>query len=220
MFSQSFPHIFAVEVLEPFISKWMYIELIHASKIVGRERFWVYNVKRECEREKLLQIASRVESSSIISSLNKLEEEYNIIILDPSAPVELKPGDFSKKSLVIVGGIMGDHPPRKRTKKELSEKAGGRALLRNIGKGQFTIDGAIYVTHLISNGLSLDRILVRDGLILRKNDLEVYLPYLFPVANGEPVISAEEIEYLLNGIEKDETLAIRMGRIPSICDSL
>ncbi|MGB9786170.1 MAG: hypothetical protein ACP5II_05305 [Infirmifilum sp.] len=212
------PPIFTVEVVEPFISKWMFIELSHASKIVGRESLWVFNVKKECEREKLFSIASRVESQSFLDKLEELKRDFNIIILDPSGTEELRPTDFSSNTIIVVGGIMGDHPPRGRTRKEISERAGGGVLFRNIGSGQFTIDGAIYMARMVSLGRPLNSIPVQVGLTLKKRHFEVYLPYAYPVENGKVVISQEEIHYILHELEEDEARALREGKHPSICD--
>ena len=209
--------IFAVEILEPFISKWMFIELAHASQIVGRDRFWVFNVRRECEAEALAGIASRVERASIVSLGEELSKEFNVIILDPLATQPLSPQDFTEKTLVVVGGIMGDHPPRGRTRRELTEKFTGRCLERNIGQGQFTIDGAIYVAYKVSRGATLEELRFVNGLRLKHGDVEVYLPYSYPVEEGSVVISEEEVKYILEELEEDEARAIREGRLPSVC---
>ncbi|QOJ78308.1 hypothetical protein IG193_05955 [Infirmifilum lucidum] len=208
---------FAVEILEPFVSKWMFIELAHASRIVGRDRLWVFNVRRECEAEVLASIASRVERMSIVSLGEELSKEFNTLVLDPSASQPLSPRDFTGRTLVVVGGIMGDHPPRGRTRRELTEKLTGRCLERSIGRGQFTIDGAIYVAYKVSRGATLEELSVRNGLRLKHGDVEVYLPYSYPVERGSVVISEEEVRYILEELEEDEARATREGKLPSVC---
>lgn len=209
--------IFVVELLEPFVSKWMFIELAHASRIVGRDNLWLYNVKRECELAILSRIAARVEQRSIISALPELAKEYSVILLDPAATRELSPEDFTERTLVIVGGIMGANPPRGRTRRELTEKVPVSAAARSIGPWQFTIDGAIYVARKVAGGASLSDIPVTWGLTLRDGDREVFLPYAFPVENGRAVISEEEINYVLGELEEDEARAIASGEAPTIC---
>jgi len=210
--------LFAVEVLEPLISKWMYIELTQASRIVGRSRLWIFNVKRQCEAEMLASIATKVEHVSITSRLEDLQRQFsNIILLDPSAHEPLQPTDFTTKTMVIIGGIMGDHPPRHRTRTQLAEKLGKNYLSRNLGRGQFTIDGAIYVANKISLGTPLEAVRVKEGIVLRKDEVEVYLPYAYPIENDRVVISEEEIKYILEELEDDEARSIRENRLPSLC---
>jgi len=209
--------VFAVEVLEPFISKWMFIELSHASRIVGREKFWVFNVAKECERQLLGKIASRVECKSIAAFIEELSQSFSVVVLDPSAEVDLSPQDFKGRVLVVVGGIMGDHPPRGRTKRDLTDRLGEVPLKRRIGPGQFTIDGAIYVAYKVSKGVPLELIAVQRGLYLSDRGVEVHLPYTYPVENGRVVVSEEEVKYILGELEEDEARAIREGVLPSIC---
>ncbi|MEZ0346384.1 MAG: RNA methyltransferase [Infirmifilum sp.] len=212
-----FSHVFAVEIIDAFVSRWMYIELLNASRIVGRENLWIFNVKDRCELEKLSSIAGLVEHDSIISRIEDLGKIFRVVVLDPEAPEELKPSDFTGRTLVVVGGIMGDHPPRGRTRKEVTWKLKGRFIARNLGPGQFTIDGAIYMARAIAFGRTLQSIPVQRGLILRGDGFEVHLPYAYPLENGSVVISREEVDYILNKLEEDEARALSDGKTPSIC---
>lgn len=117
-----------------------------------------------------------------------------VIILDPAADEELSPEDLERTEAVVIGGIMGDHPPKKRTYELITSKL-PEAAARNLGKEQLTIAGAAYVLKKISEGLRLRDLDIRFGLTIKLNilnsDLEIFLPYAFPYEKGEPVLPKE-----------------------------
>lgn len=192
--------IFVIEHLEPEVSKWLLFEYMHASEIVGKEKLWFTNVKR-VEDSKKLQPLGRVCSERAF----ELFTPSKVIVLDPKASLSLKPSDFEGKEAVIIGGILGDHPPQGRTSRLLTATLPG-AIVRNIGKVQFSIDGAIYVAKLVSEGTPLEAIPVKKGLKIKLDDKgEIYLPYAYPIKNGKPLINPKLIEYLRSEeIVKDE----------------
>ncbi|MHB9302779.1 hypothetical protein [Thermofilum pendens] len=206
-----------IEVLEPFISKWMFIELKHIATVLEPKCIHVFNVKRDCEIDVLKKVFGEVRHESVTEELRLAETYDTVIILDPSAPTPLSPEDFRGKTAVVIGGIMGSHPPRRRTREELTSKMRIGAA-RNIGDGQFTIDGAAYVALEVSRGRRLDEIPVQRGLSLSlKEGIEVVLPYVYPLVGGVPFISKEEELYILTELEEDESSFISEGRAPSIC---
>jgi ribosome biogenesis SPOUT family RNA methylase Rps3 len=184
--------IFVIEHLEPEIGKWLLFEYEHASEIAGKNRLMFTNVKKEKWR-RLLSRFGIVEEKSAAQIFN----HEKVIVLDPKAELPLTPEDFAGKEAVIVGGILGDHPPKGRTKKLLTTRF-PKAAARNIGKSQFSIDGAVYVARLVSEGKPLEAIPVQRGLSLKLNQYgEVYLPYAYPLQDGKPVISKKLVAYLL-----------------------
>lgn len=207
--------IIVIEHLEPFTSKWMFIEIKHSALLAAPYQLWLTNVRRECERIIFSHYVSKVYRESIID-LSKRLRCNRIIILDPDASTPLTPTDFKKPSIVVVGGIMGSHPPEKRTKKYLSEKM-SHAIRRNIGKGQFTINGAVYVLRQVLDGKSIEEIKTVNGLKINTIDGEILLPYTFPLENGKPVILEEEIVYIRDMLPLDEEKYILEEKIPSIC---
>jgi|YelNatPaOPRAMG01_1025707.scaffolds.fasta_scaffold16171_7 ribosome biogenesis SPOUT family RNA methylase Rps3 len=185
--------IFVIEHLEPEIGKWLLFEYEHASEIAGKNRLMFTNVKKE-EWRRLLSRFGIVEEKSAAQIFN----HEKVIVLDPKAELPLTPEDFAGKEAVIVGGILGDHPPKGRTKKLLTTRF-PKAAARNIGKSQFSIDGAVYVARLVSEGKPLEAIPVQRGLSLKLNQYgEVYLPYAYPLQDGKPVISKKLVAYLLS----------------------
>jgi len=197
--------IFVIEHLEPEIGKWLYIEYAHASSIVGRDKIIFTNIRDQRSLEILSNLGSvRRESFAEIFSPKE------IIILDPKAPERLEPEDLLGKTAIIVGGILGDNPPRGRTYKLITSRM-PEALARNIGRGQFSIDGAVYVAKLVSEGIRLENIPVRRGLRIRLNNkAEIYLPYWYPIRDGKPVVSEDLIKYLKSDeIIEDEERILR-----------
>jgi len=192
--------IFVIEHLEPKTGKWLLFEYEHASEIVGKNRLLFTNVKRKSDRLKLSKFGA-VEQKSAAEIFNHAK----VVILDPKAELPLKPEDFIGKEAVVIGGILGDHPPKGRTSKLLTSRFPSAAV-RNIGKSQFSIDGAVYVAKLVSEGTPLEAIPIQKGLSLKLNQFgEVYLPYAYPLHDGKPVISQKLVAYLLsNEILADE----------------
>jgi ribosome biogenesis SPOUT family RNA methylase Rps3 len=209
------PFIVAVEVLEPFTSRWMFYELKHLLSVVPGGCIRIFNVKDDCEVSVLREYFGYVARESV-KDYDALREYDEVIVLDPQATTPLSPVDFVGKVFLVVGGIMGSHPPSGRTRRELTSKLPlGEA--RNIGPGQFTIDGAVYVASEVYRGLRIDEVPTVDGLTLRGKGFEVFLPYRYPLKSGAPFISEEEKKYILEELEEDEYLFIAEGVPPSIC---
>lgn len=182
---------FVIEHLEPEVGTWLNIEYAHASEIVGKNRLTFTNVKSEADKAKLSKLGTVKEQS-----FAEIYDPSEIVILDPKANYALTPKDLACKKAVIIGGILGDHPPRGRTKILITNRLQG-ATARNIGKKQFAIDGAIYIAKLVSEGVRLEEIPVKKGLTIKLSaSHSVYLPYAYPLKDGKPLIHKALIEYL------------------------
>ncbi|MGB9671800.1 MAG: hypothetical protein ACPL0C_06465 [Candidatus Bathyarchaeales archaeon] len=182
---------FVVEHLEPEISTWLQIEYTHTSEIVGKNRLIFTNVKNETDKAKLSSLGT-VKEQSFAEIYNPKE----IVILDPKAKLPLKPEDLTNKKAVVIGGILGDNPPKGRTKRFITNRC-PEAIARNIGKSQFAIDGAVYMAKLVSEGFRLEEIPIKKGLTIKLNEHHsIYLPYAYPLKDGKPLIHKALIEYL------------------------
>ena len=205
--------LFVVEHLEPEIGKWLYIEYMHASEIVEKKRLMFTNVKNQRDIKLLSKLGTvKRESFAEIFTPEKT------IILDPKAPKKLRPEDFEGKEAVVIGGILGDHPPKGRTKKLVTAKLPD-ATIRNLGREQFSIDGAVYIAKLVSEGKRIEEIPLKKGVIIELNEyVEIYLPYAYPLKEGKPVIHRALIEYLRSeNIVKDEEELLRNDRPKESC---
>ncbi len=203
------PAAIVVEHLESVLSPWVFLEYKHAASLV--DRLLVTNVKDERERACLEPFADVVPES-----IGELADRGEVLVLDPQAREPLSSEDFARFKYVVVGGIMGDFPPRGRTRKLLTGKLGAES--RTLGPCQLSVDGAAYVAWRVAQGGSLERIRVALGLTLRQGFLEVKLPYCYPVSEEVVVFSRELGAYVLTLLEEDDAYAAATGRVRSIAD--
>jgi len=178
---------YILEHLEKRLYKWCFIEYKHISEIVGKDNLIFTNIKSEKERIKLKPYGKICKES--IAELNL----KNMCILDPAAEKTLSPKD--KFSYLVFGGILGDYPPKARTKKELSSKI--KCEKRNLGKGQMPTDNAIYVAKQIAEGKTLEDLKFISNITIEINENEaVDLPFRYVLVNNKPLISEELAKHL------------------------
>ena len=164
--------------------KWNFIEYKHISKIVGKSNLIFTNTS-----SKRLKLFGKVEEKSVKELCLK-----KICILDPSSKKTLSPADAKKFDYLIFGGIMGDFPPKKRTRKFFKQV---KAERRNLGKGQMPTDNAVYVAKKIIEGTPLEKMEFKNNITIKINEYEeVDLPFTYVVVKGKPLVSGELISYL------------------------
>ncbi|MEK6894449.1 MAG: SAM-dependent methyltransferase [Nanoarchaeota archaeon] len=176
-----------IEHLEPKLWPWCVIEYESISKIIPKENLWFTNVNDKANKIKSL---GKLSKESVIDM--SLE---NVCILDPDAKTKLTPKEAKSFNYFIIGGILGDYPPKKRTKVELTSKMNGVA--RNLGKKQFSTDNAVYVLKRIIDGKNLKDIKFQNKLTIPINKVEsIELPYYYPLINNKPRVSKDLIKYI------------------------
>ena len=167
---------------------WSLIEYRHISRIVGKENLWFTHV---------IHGAGKVEKYGkvITDSIAELDVK-NACVLDPEAEKTLTPEEAKNFDYFIFGGILGDYPPRKRTKVELTSKMRNVAV-RNIGKEQMSTDNAVYVIKKIVGGVELADLKFQDEIEIPLGPNEsTILPYRYVLVNGKPFISDDLLRYL------------------------
>jgi len=182
-----------IEHLEPELSKWLLFEYESASNIF-KKKVWFTNIKNNGALKKLKKLGTTKRQSVL-----KIFPHEKLLILDPCAKKALTPDDL-KDAIAVVGGILGDHPARGRTRNMLTSKT-PNAKSRNLGREQLTIDGAAYFIEKIVAGKKISTIPLKHGLVLKtklkpSGIYEVVLPYAYPIANGSPIISKKLLKYL------------------------
>jgi ribosome biogenesis SPOUT family RNA methylase Rps3 len=179
--------VFIIEHMEPKVWKWCLLEYSHMSSVVGKENLWFTNVKSGAEQ---LRKLGRVFSESV--TLMELESP---VILDAEANAQLKPADAKKFTHIIFGGILGDYPPRGRTKDIIIKMQG--VATRNMGKEQMSTDTAVLVAHTILSGKHLEDIKFTHhvDVDIRKGE-SVTLPYKYVLKDGKPVLAPGLVEML------------------------
>ncbi len=166
-----------VEHLEPCINKWLLTEYTYvASLFTGR--VWFTNVRKRIE---YLERIGKVFQESCVEILR----DKNVIVLDPQAEEKLNPEDLKHVQFVVIGGIMGSHPPEGRTYEFITSRMPW-AKPRNLGREQLTIAGAAKVLKLVEEGRKLDEIKLVKGLRIERSlgkgiKHVVELPYAFPL---------------------------------------
>lgn len=182
--------IIVIEHLEPKVWPWCKIEYESISQIIPKANLWFTNIN---DNSKFLSKLGKVSKESVISMGLK-----KACILDPNAKQTLTPKEANKFKYFIIGGILGDYPPRKRTKEELTDKIRGIEA-RNLGKKQFSTDNAVYVLKQIIQGTPLEKMKFKNKITIKINKIEsVDLPYYYPLVNGKPRMSSRIITYLKN----------------------
>jgi ribosome biogenesis SPOUT family RNA methylase Rps3 len=182
--------IYIIEHLDPRIWKWNYLEYKHISEIVGKDNLWFTNIKRE--NKKLEKLGKCFKQSVKEMKLN------NACVLDPDSKQTLVPNDSKNFEYFIFGGIMGDYPPRKRTKEELTQFVPDMQT-RNIGKKQFSTDNAVFVVKRIIEGEKLENMKFQNKITIKTGEFEsVDLPFCYPIVNGKPFMSDELLKFIKN----------------------
>ena len=137
-------------------------------------------------------------------------------MLDPQAKKLLDPEEASNAEAIVIGGILGDNPPRGRTRKLLTSRF-KEAKPRSLGPYQFSIDGAVYVATMVAKGLRPTEIEIEINPTI-EIDLGEYgstiieLPYAYPVVKGKPLISPELLEHIRLGLGVEE-LRLQRGQV-------
>jgi len=181
--------IFIIEHLEPELYPWCIIEYKHISKIVGKRNLWFTNMKQK--KIKKLKKFGRITTSSV-----KLLNLKNTCVLDPESPRVLTPKKASKFNYFIFGGILGDNPPKRRTKPELT-KFLPNAESFNIGRKQMSTDNAVYTVKQIIRGIPLKKLRFKDEIEIKINNIEsTILPYRYNIIKNKPLIFDELIAFL------------------------
>ncbi|KHO49524.1 MAG: hypothetical protein QT02_C0005G0006 [archaeon GW2011_AR9] len=181
--------IYIIEHLEPKLWEWSIIEYKHIAQLVGKSNCWITHLKTT--NPKLRQQAKVIPQSVTKLGLSK------VCVLDPEAPKMLTPLEAKKFDYFVFGGILGDHPAQKRTKKELTQQFPFLVESRNIGKVQMSTDNAVAVVQEIVKGAKFSELHFQDEIEipLQKNE-SVLFPYRYLLREGKPLVSPELIAYL------------------------
>lgn len=208
-----------VEHLEEHFSRWLALEYRHSLELSGG-CLAVTNAGGFCDRVSSLVGERRCFRDSITTLRGVLyNNPERVIVLDPRAEKPLKPGEAAEAEAIVVGGILGDHPPRGRTWELLTRRAVELGMKqRNIGPEQFSIDGAVYVALEIARGRRLEEIrtvsspsfTIRDPLY--GSEWEVTLPFAYPLAGGKPLLAPGLLELLRAGLAYEEYRESRRSR--------
>jgi ribosome biogenesis SPOUT family RNA methylase Rps3 len=176
---------FIIEHLEPELFEWCILEYKHISEIVGKDNLIFTNIIKDKNKLKGL---GKVHKESV-----KELDFQNSCILDPFAEKTFSSKD--KFDYLILGGILGDYPMKKRTEIELSSKM--NVEKRNLGKEQMSTDTAVYVANEITKGKTLNDFEFKDEIEIElEKEASIQLPFRYVIINGKPMLPKGLIKYL------------------------
>ncbi len=188
--------IVVIENLEPRMSPWLKVEYEYCIELFTGKIIFTNVLNAEMFNE--LSRHAPVFSESVADITRRLGLK-KIIVLDPLAKDELTPNDVRGCDAVVIGGIMGDHPPRGRTRELVTSRI-RNCIPRNLGREQLTIAGAAYVLKRVTEGCKVSDLEFIDGLTMSLDlggvTLEIYLPYRFPAINGVPVLPRNYLDII------------------------
>jgi ribosome biogenesis SPOUT family RNA methylase Rps3 len=188
-------NIYIIEHLEPKLWEWCILEYEHISETVGKDNLWFTNIKDK-EEAKILEKFGRVFEKSV-SQLNL----NGICVLDPESDKLLEPADKDNFEYFVFGGILGDYPPRKRTKDELTIHL-PNCETRHIGKEQMSTDNAVFTVKQILDGKKFGELKFEDNVTIEVNEFEsIDLPYRYNLVDNKLFISDKLLKRLKSGEE-------------------
>ena len=194
-----------IENLEWWPTRWLLAEYSEASEA---SREMGYRLLVTGAENPVLQAALQKRGVEAVPWRGYRLDSPRCILLDLEAKKPLEPWEALSADCIVVGGIMGDHPPRGRTR--LLRLVYRSAARRHLGPHQFSVDGAVKVALLIASGLRLDEVPVTVGVSFEVEaglgTVEVELPYAYPLRGGKPWIAKEVVSLLSRGIVYDEEL--------------
>lgn len=148
---------YIIEHMEQGFSEWVTLEYAQIIRDIGAANLILSSLPKGTTETDIpqrlldmgLQWTTRPlnEINQAFDNLDSLREK-RVCLLDPRATEDLQPGDASKFDYFVFGGILGDHPPRDRTR-ELMEAYPSLLIGKRLGDKQMTTDTAIRTTQLI-----------------------------------------------------------------------
>ncbi|MEB3862003.1 MAG: hypothetical protein GSR84_07275 [Desulfurococcales archaeon] len=128
------------------------------------------------------------------------------IVLDMWTSRDLQPWEAEVAECFIVGGIMGDHPPRRRGL--MLTRHFDWAATRRLGPGQLSVDGTVKVLVQVAGGRRLEELEMAESPTIEVETplgrIEVTLPFTYPTRGGRPWISRGLARLLASGVVWDE----------------
>ncbi|KAI9495024.1 SAM-dependent RNA methyltransferase [Zychaea mexicana] len=167
---------FIVDHMEDGMHEWCVLEYKHMIMVVGKDNMYFSSLSDACLAtmpEELKEAHLHKEDTMHLPGIDPKE----ICLLDPSATEPLKPEDADTYKYFLFGGILGDDPPRDRTKELRKLGFAGRHL----GPIQMSTDTAVNVTkRVVVDKVPLDKVPYIDSpeVFFSKHE-SVNLPYRY-----------------------------------------
>jgi len=193
-----------IDNMESRVSRWLveeYCEAARVAEAAGLELYISGLVTPELEAILARRGVRLLRDSSVCNRPDS-------ILLDLWAEKTLDPSEIWGVRCFIIGGIMGDHPPRGRTR--LLYDRYPYVARRNLGRLQFSIDGAVKMLVKVLSGMRVEEIEIVYPAVLELRgplgSFTVELPYAYPLVGGKPWVAEGVVRLLERGIVWDEEL--------------
>ena len=194
-----------VEHMEEYPTRWLLAEYSVAAKEAWSQgaRFLVAGV-----RDGVLQ--ALLDRRGIPWIWEHSWEAYDVpgtIVLDLWATRDLDPLEAEAASVFVVGGIMGDHPPRGRG--ILLTAGFDWASFRRLGPRQMSIHTTVWALLRVRSGVRVEDLPLVEGAEVEIEGpigrYTVYLPFAYPRGpRGEAIVPEEVRRILEKGVVYDE----------------
>jgi len=173
---------FIIEHLDPEVWNWSLVEYRHITSFAGAENCIFTNVGKGTER---LEGLGEAYSESIKEIHTELCAGKKVCVLDPKAEKTLSSDDDF--DMLVLGGVLGNHPMDGRTEKEVTSQLPFEA--RNLGDKQMSTNTAAYVSWKISKGMSFEEFEFVEELIIQVEEgEEIILPFRYVIEDGKVVM--------------------------------
>ena len=198
-----------VEHMEEYPTRWLLAEYrVAAREALSRgARFLVAGV-----RDGVLQ--ALLDREGIPWAWEHSWEAYDVpgtIVLDLWAPRDLDPLEATTARVFVVGGIMGDHPPRGRGR--LLAMSFDWASVRRLGPLQMSIHTSVWALLQVRSGVRVEDLPLVEGAEVEVEGplgkYTVYLPFAYPRGPRGGAVVPEEIRRVLErGVVYDEEVLL------------
>ncbi|KAG2225052.1 hypothetical protein INT45_003252 [Circinella minor] len=180
---------FVVDHMEDGMHEWCVLEYKHMISVVGKENMHFSSLSDACLASMPEELKEAYCHKENVLNLPGVDPK-DVCLLDPSATEPLKPEDGDTFKYFLFGGILGDDPPRDRTK-ELRKLGFAN---RHLGPVQMSTDTAVNVTkHVVDNKVPLDQVPYIDGpeVFFSKHE-SVNMPFRYIAETKEIITKSGE----------------------------
>lgn len=206
---------YIIEHMEEGFNEWVILEYSQILREVGAENLILSSLPESTTEKDIPQRLLKLGLRWTTKDLKGINEDFKdlellkdgrVCLLDPRATIDLQPEDATKFDYFVFGGILGDHPPRDRTK-ELKTAYPNLLISRRLGDKQMTTDTAIRTTQLIiKDRIAFEDIKFIDYPEFRFNKNEATeMPFRYVLdKEGKPILP----EGMLDLIKKDSAQSL------------
>lgn len=204
---------YIIEHMEDGFSEWVILEYAQVLRDVGPENLILSSLPAGTTEEsipkKLLDMGLQWTTKDLVhihEDIATVEPMKNgrVCLLDPRATSDLQPSEANDFDFFVFGGILGDHPPRDRTK-ELKVAYPKLLVGRRLGDKQMTTDTAIRTTQIIvKDAVKFENIKFFDYPEFKFNKYEATeMPFRYVVdAKGKPILPDGMLELIKRDSEQ------------------